>query len=127
RVLFRSPFPLVGWDLFDLSLPWQGTAQGSYNRYLAINHSSLYLYTCSPVFLRPKSPAILHVKVYGAKIHTKKGYCLGIIQNKYSIPIPSPIQTVLSALEFHQIHRLHIETRLRTKRFTSSPPVGNCT
>src|SRR5699024_466204 len=105
----------VGWDLFDLSLPWQGTAQGSYNRYLAINHSSLYLYTCSPVFLRPKSPAILHVKVYGAKIHTKKGYCLGIIQNKYSIPIPSPIQTVLSALEFHQIHRLHIETRLRTK------------
>src|SRR5699024_11493488 len=70
----------------------------------------------SPVFLRPKSPAILHVKVYGAKIHTKKEYCLGIIQNKYSIPIPSPIQTVLSALEFHQIHRLHIETSLRTKR-----------
>src|SRR5699024_5766834 len=71
--------------------------------------------TCSPVFLRPKSPAILHVKVYGAKIHTKKGYCLGIIQNKYSIPIPSPIQTVLSTLEFHQINRLNTETRLRTK------------
>src|SRR5699024_3254098 len=89
---------------------------GSFYRYLAINHFSLYLYTCSPVFLRPKSPAILHVRVYGAKIHTKKGYCLGIIQSKYSIPIPSPIQTVLSALEFHQIHRLHIESRLRTTR-----------
>src|SRR5699024_11900263 len=64
----------------------------------------------------PKNPAILHVKDYGAKIQTKKGYCLGIIQNKYSIPIPSPIHTVLSVLEFHQTHRLHIETKLRTKR-----------
>src|SRR5699024_10432515 len=85
-------------------------------RSLAINHSSLYLYTCSPVFLRPKSPAILHVKVYGAKIHTKNEYCLGINQNKYSIPIPPPIHTVLPALAFHPIPRLHIETRLRTKR-----------
>src|SRR5699024_12557511 len=109
------PYPHVVYYLSVLYLSWQMSAQITYKRHRAKILTSLYLYSCTSVISRPKSSAILHVKDYGAKIHTKKGYCLGIIQNKYSIPIPSPIQTVLSALEFHQIHRLHIETRLRTK------------
>jgi len=43
---------------------------------------------------------------------------------------PSPIQTILSVLELHQIHRRkHTPARVgsRTDRESESPPVGNFT
>lgn len=47
-------------------------------------------------------------------------------KHKAQIALPSPIQTILSALESHQINRFLAENSSRAWSAQTLPPVGNC-